>query len=102
YNDSQGSPTKFFMENVVFKILSEFGITCKLVKLEGVKEEDLATPTGYLRSKGWQLVITFDEKTGGATTVKALQAFCSKLKALYGKKAFRYFSNINMHVLTEG
>lgn len=99
YTDNQGSPTMFFVKNVVFKVLSEFGVNCKLVMLEGVEEKDLTTPTGYLRSKGWQMVMAFDEKAGGAAALEALQTFSGKLGEKYGKKAFRYFSNVDMQVL---
>lgn len=62
-----------FVKDTVFKTLSEFGVPCERVALEGVKEEDLTTSTGYLRSRGWVMKMSFKEKIGGATALEALQ-----------------------------
>jgi hypothetical protein len=90
-----------FVKDTVFKVLSEFGICCERVALKGVKEEDLATGTGYLRSKGWVMKMSFDEKIGGTAALKALQTFAKKLNENYGKKAFQHFSIVDMKVLLE-
>jgi len=89
------------VKDTVFKNLLEFGVCCERVALEGVKEKDLATGTGYLRDKGWVMTMAFDEAAGGVGGLKALQTYTKKLDQKYGKKAFRYFSNVDMRVLSE-
>ena len=90
-----------FMKDTVFKILPEFGVRCERVALTGVKEKDLTTGTGYLRGKGWVMTMAFDEAVGGVAALKALQTYTKKLDQKYGKKAFRYFSNVGMRVLSD-
>jgi hypothetical protein len=90
-----------FVKETVFKVLFEFGIRCERVALEGVKQEDLATGTGYLRSRGWMMKISFEQKVGGSTTLKALQTYARKLNEKHGKKAFQRFSNADMSVMLE-
>ena len=90
-----------FVKDTVFKVLSELGVCCKRVALKGVKEEDLATGTGYLRSKGWVMKMSFEEKIGGTAALKALQAYARRLEEKFGKKAFKYFSDANMQILFE-
>lgn len=103
YMDNRGSEKTLgswsFVEDVILKFLAEFGIRCERVALEGVKEKDLMTPTvGALRKQGWVMTMAFDEAVGGVTTLKALQIYATKLDDKYGKKAFRYFSNVDMRV----
>jgi hypothetical protein len=90
-----------FVKDTVFKVLSEFGIRCERVALEGAKEEDLATGTGYLRSRGWVMKMSFEPKIGGSTTLKALQTYARKLNEKHGKKAFQPFSIVDMSVMLE-
>lgn len=90
-----------FVEDVVFKVLREFGVCCERVALEGVAAEDLTTGTGYLRKKGWVMQISFEEKVGGAAALKALQTYVQRLDQKYGAKAFRRFRDADMQVLLE-
>ena len=90
-----------FVKDTVFKVLSDFGARCERVALEGVKEEDLTTGTGYLRNKGWIMRISFDEKIGGAAALEALQTYTAKLSKEYDKKAFQHFSEADMQILLE-
>ncbi len=90
-----------FVKDTVFKVLSEFGVSCERVALKGVKKEDLATGTGYLRSKGWVMKMSFEEKIGGTATLKALQIYAQRLEEKHGKKAFKHFSDANMQMLFE-
>jgi hypothetical protein len=105
YIDNRGSQKTLsswsFVENTILKHLAGFGIRCERVALEGVKEKELATPTGALRKKGWVMTMTIDNAIGGVATLKALQTYTKKLDEKYGKKAFRYFSNVDMRVLRE-
>lgn len=89
-----------FVQDTIFKLLSEFGICCERVALKGVNEQDLTTGTGYLRYKGWVMRMSFEEKIGGNATLKALQTYTKRLDEKYGKKAFKQFSNADMQVLT--
>jgi hypothetical protein len=90
-----------YVEKTVFKILPEFGARVERVAWEGVKEKDLTTGTGYLRDTGWVMTMTFDEKVGGVAALRALQTYTRKLDEKYGRKAFRYFSNVDMQILSE-
>lgn len=90
-----------FLDAIVFKVLSEFGVCCERVALKGVRTEDLATGTGYLRSKGWILKMSFDEKIGGNATLRALQTYAQKVDEKYGKKAFQHFQTADMQTLCE-
>jgi len=75
-----------FVRDMVFKVLAEFGVCCERVTLKGVKEEHLVTGTGYLQSKGWVMKMSFEEKIGGTTAIKALQTYTRRLDKKYGKK----------------
>jgi hypothetical protein len=90
-----------FVEDVVFKSLSTFGVSCERVALQGANTEDLTTGTGYLRNRGWVMRMAFDEKIGGAATLKALQTYAKRLDKKYGSKAFRRFRDADMTVLLE-
>ena len=68
---------------------------------EGVAAEDLTTGTGYLRRKGWELQVSFEENVGGAAALKALQTYARRLDREYGAKAFRRFRDADMQVLLE-
>lgn len=90
-----------FVKDTVFKVLLEFGVQCDRVALKGVKEEDLTTGTGYMRSKGWTMKMAFKKKIGGASTLKALQTYAKRLDEKFGKKAFQHFSNVDMQVMAK-
>ena len=89
-----------FVRDNVFTVLSEFGVRCEHVALNGVKEEDLTTGTGYLRSKGWVMKISFEREIGDTAALKAIQTYCRRLDKQYGKKAFKHFSEADMQILT--
>jgi hypothetical protein len=88
-----------FVEAFVFKVLSEFGVCCERVALEGVTNEALTTGTGYLRKKGWVMQMSFQEKIGGAATLKALQIYVQRLDKKFGSKAFKRFREADMRIL---
>ncbi len=89
-----------FVKETVFRALSEFGVCCDRVALKGVKEEALVTGTGYLRSRGWVVRMSFVERIGGKSTLKALQTYTRMLDEKYGKKAFQRFSEADMQILS--
>lgn len=88
-----------FVEDIVFKGLSEFGVFCERVALKGVKNKDLTTGTGYLRKKGWVMRMSFEEKIGGMPSLKALQTYLKKVKRKHGARAFQRFRNADMQIL---
>jgi len=90
-----------FVRNAIFNVLSEVGVCCERIALKGVKKKDLTTGTGYLRYKGWAIKIFFEERIGGAATLKAFQKYTVRLAKKYGKKAFKHFSTVKMQILTE-
>ncbi len=90
-----------FVEGTVFKVLSDFGICCERVVLESVRNEDLTTGTGYLRSKGWIMRMWFEENVGGFAALKALHAYSLGVDKKYGPKAFRHFRSADMQILSE-
>ena len=45
--------------------------------------------------------LTIDEYAGGVAALKELKTYTAKLNETYGRKAFRYFSDVEMRVLKE-
>jgi hypothetical protein len=90
-----------FLRDTVFRVLSEFGVSCDRLALKGASEEDLVTGTDYLRSMGWIIKMSFDEKISGTAALKALQTYVRRLDEEYGKKGFHHFQDADMRVLTE-
>jgi len=82
------------------EILKGFGVHCEHVPLTRQKSSWL-TARGHLREKGWFIRMSFDSKAGGIATLKVLKRYATRLDEKYGKKAFRYFSNVDMQVLSE-
>ena len=89
-----------FLRDTVFKVLSDLGIFCERVVSKGFKEEELVTGTNYLRSTGWVIRMSFDDKVGGLAALKALQIYASRMDKKYGKKGFRNFQDADMQILT--
>ena len=81
-------------------LMKQFGVHSEHVPLTKKKSSWL-TSKGHLRKKGWFITVSFNNKGGGTTTLKALKKYAAKLDQKYGKKAFRYFSNVDMQVLAE-
>lgn len=104
YIDNRGTEKTLaiwsFVENSVFKILSQFGINCERITLKGFKVEDLTTGTGYLRTKGWAITMSIEDTSGGIDALRALQTYSSKVNKKYGKKAFVRFREVDMNVLS--
>lgn len=90
-----------YIENIVFKNLTNNGIHSELVALNGVKNEDLTTGTGYLRKKGWLLKVSFEDKIGGLALIEEFQSYIKKLDKKHGKRAFQHFRNADMRILIE-
>jgi len=88
-----------FVKDTIFKVLAEFGVCCERITLNGVKNQDLTTGTGYLRKRGWIMSISFEEKIGGTAVLEALQTYARKLTKKYGSKAFQLFRNADMNIL---
>ena len=105
YLDNRGSEKTLaswpFVKDVILKTLSEFGVHCELVASKGVEEKNLTTPGGYLRNKGWTIRLSLDAKAGGFAALNALKIYTKQLDDKYGAKAFRYFSNADMHILDD-
>jgi len=86
-----------------FQMLHEFGVHCEVVPLE----EGWLLPSGWLRrkgkgwDKGWLMKISFDDTVGGTAAMRALQSYTARLTQAYGQRAFRYFSRVDMRVLSE-
>lgn len=101
YIDNRGSEktlaTWSYVKDVIFKILPEFGVHGELVPL--IKR--WKTAMEGLRQKGWTMKMSFDESVGGVDILKALQTYTRKLDEKYGKRAFRYFQNVDMRVFRE-
>lgn len=99
YIDNRGSEktlaTWTYVKDVIFKVLPEFGIHAELVPL--IKR--WKTEMEGLRQKGWTMKISFEESAGGVDSLEALQTYTWKLDEMYGKRAFRYFRDVDMRVL---
>ena len=90
-----------FLKDNVFEVLSELGICCERIALKGVKEEDLVTGTGYLRSRGWTVKMSFREEIGGTAALKALQTLTQRLEEKHGKRAVQHLRAADMRILCE-
>lgn len=90
-----------FVEDTVFGALGELGLRCERVALKGVRSEDLATGTGYLRSRGWQMRLQFNEAARGRGALKALKSYCESVNRKFGAKAFQRFRAADMQVLSQ-
>ena len=53
----------------------------------------------YKRSNG--MSISFEERIGGVTALKALQTYAKELDKKYGSKAFTHFRNADMNILLD-
>ncbi len=99
--ENRGSETGLgtweFVETKLFKHLPEFGLQGALVELD----RKWKTPTGALRKEGWQMKLVFSQEAGGLSTLRALQLYTRKLDVKYGTKAFKYFAEADMRVLTD-
>ncbi len=87
-----------FLKDTVFRILSEFGISCERVTSEDVQDMDLVTGTDYLRNRGWVIRMSFDDKIGGSSTLSALQIYARKIDESHGKKSFQHFKEADFRV----
>lgn len=100
YNENRGTETGLsswnFINGVVIPNLMEFGVIIELVELA---EDWKVVPSGYLRKKGWEMKLSFTEQIRGLAGLKAFQIFGKKLEEKYGKRAFRYFANVDMRLL---
>jgi hypothetical protein len=83
------------VKDVVFKTLSEFGVRCERLVLDGIPEEELVTGTGYLRKRGWLMKLWFEEDVGHST-LEALHIYASELRTRFGSKAFQRFRRADM------
>jgi hypothetical protein len=88
-----------FVQNVVFKALCKFGIYCEIIVLEGSKNEELTTNTGYLGKKGWNVRMCFDKKIGGSKTLRAFQTYVKVLNKKIGSRGLERFQKADMNVL---
>jgi hypothetical protein len=59
------------------------------------------TPTGALRDRNWKMQISFNDELGSYDTLCALQEFCRRLDAKYGKRSFGFFAKGDMRVFQE-
>ncbi len=89
--------------NMYFKMLRDLGIQAKLVQLH----DDWTTDMGFLRSvvpkthePAWELVVSFTDKIGGMSTLKALKAYANELTQKYEKGAYTRFSKADMRFLS--
>lgn len=101
YKSNRGSETALMsvstLENVIFPNLVKAGMKAEIDKLD----KDWKVPTGYLRIRGWEMKLVFTKKIGGLAGLKALYEYGKALLKKYGKRAFQYFTNIDMTVLID-
>lgn len=88
-----------FVQDTVLTVLSDFGVRCERVALKGVRQEDLTTGTGYLRTRGWVMKMSFEEDIGGLFALEALQNYARRVDKKHGKRAFQRFREVDMQVL---
>ncbi|MHA2227979.1 MAG: DUF3795 domain-containing protein, partial [Candidatus Thorarchaeota archaeon] len=85
-----------------FKMLRNLGIFAEMIQLY----DDWTTDSGYLRTHiprtekpVWEIVISFEKKIGGLSTLKALKSYVERLSNEYHKRAFTRFSKGDMRFL---
>jgi hypothetical protein len=83
------------LDGVIFPILVKVGVEAKIVELA----KDWKVPSGYLRTRGWKMKLTFTDRIDGLAGLKAFQEYGTALKKKFGKRAFRYFKDADMAVL---
>ncbi|MFW9966348.1 MAG: DUF3795 domain-containing protein [Candidatus Thorarchaeota archaeon] len=95
--------TTQFRANMYFKMLRNLGIDAKLIQLH----DKWTTDMGFLRTHvpkthepAWELAVTFADKIGGKTILKALKAYANELTREYDKKAYSRFSKADMRFLS--
>jgi hypothetical protein len=95
--------TTQFRATMYFKMLRDLGIDAKLIQLH----DKWTTDMGFLRTHvpkthepAWELAVTFADKVGGKTMLKALKAYANELILEYDKKAYSRFSKANMRFLS--
>jgi hypothetical protein len=88
--------------DMYFKLLRNLGIYAEMNQLY----DDWTTDIGYLRTHiprtddpAWELVISFAEKIGGSSTLKALKTYVEKLSREYQARAYTRFSKGDMRFL---
>jgi hypothetical protein len=79
------------------QILRKYEIRCEIVP---VKDKVWLTPGGALRKEGWFMQMSFTNNKDNSSIIKALKRYTMHLYENYGKTAFRYFSKVDMRVLT--
>jgi len=86
-----------------FDVLKEFGIRCQHVQLTEEKygKKGWLTPTGALRRNGWAIKMSFEERVGGASALKALRTYATRLSEKQGEKGYALFSQVDMRPLEE-
>jgi hypothetical protein len=84
-------------------MLRNLGIQAKLIQLHDKWE----TSMGFLRTHvpkthepARELVVSFDNKIGGKSTLKALKAYANELTKEYEKRAYSRFSKADMRFLS--
>ena len=99
----QKLPGNFDRMLLHFQMLKKLGVLCEHVPLTKDKygEKGWLTPMGWLRKKGWFIKLSFDDVVGGASTLKALTNYVTKLNQKYGKRAFGYFAKADMRILVK-
>ena len=95
--------TTLFRANMYFKMLGDLGIHAKLIQLH----DDWTTDMGFLRSvvpkthdPAWELMVSFSERIGGKSMLKALKAYVNELTREYEKRAYSRFSKADMRFLS--
>ncbi len=101
YHAHRGSETGLttwsFLEQVIFPILAEKGVQIEFVELDG----EWQLPMGGLQKHGWEMKLSFSPKIGEQASLMAYQNFGDKLQRKYKKRAFRFFSEVDMRIFTE-
>jgi hypothetical protein len=97
------SLTTLSRANMYFKMLKDLGINAELIQLH----DDWFTDMGFLRTHipkthepAWELVVSFTDKIGGKSTLKALKAYVNELTREYEKRAYSRFSKVDMRFLS--
>ncbi len=104
---TSGFPTSDSGWNRWIAAFSKIGIHGELV-LAVQDRDQLISPIGWLRDRipksndpAWFLNVSFDEKLGGAQSLKLLQSYAQQLDQKYGKRTFSRFTKADMRLFVE-
>jgi hypothetical protein len=85
------------------EFLKRQGVLGEIVSLTKEKygQKGWLTPMAWLRKEGWLLKMSFDDKAGGGSALKALQDYVAILNEKNDERPLKYFKKVDMNPLLD-